>query len=280
MAETTLPRRAWLLVLAGGVALFVAVQRALVTTGDPNFIPSVIFLGAAVVPATFVAFVFGRRLPYDVPVGVVGLAALVGGVVGTVVAGVLEYNTLRRLGFLPLVAVGAIEEASKLIVPAAILLFTRYRRPADGLLVGVASGAGFAALETMGYAFVDVVHSHGNITAVENLLLVRGILSPAGHMAWTGILAAALWECAAQRWTRRSIRHLVAAYLIVVLLHSLWDGVSVLPAFGVIAGVSLVLLGWVTHRAAVLGGVADGRLFHGIHRRAEVTAGPVGGPQK
>jgi RsiW-degrading membrane proteinase PrsW (M82 family) len=42
--------------------------------------------------------------------------------------------------------VGFAEETAKLIIPAAVLLFVGYRRPANGLLLGVASGAGFAAL--------------------------------------------------------------------------------------------------------------------------------------
>jgi len=54
-----------------------------------------------------------------------------------------------------------------LIVPACILLVSRYRRPADGLLLGVAAGAGFAALETMGYAFVELVGVAGSLLAYQ-----------------------------------------------------------------------------------------------------------------
>ena len=108
------------------------------------------------VPASFVTFIYQRRLPYDVSAGTLVAVAFFGGIVGGITAGVLEYSTLRRLGTLPMVAVGVIEELSKLLAPLAVLLLTRHRRPADGLLVGVASGAGFAVLETMGYAFVDL----------------------------------------------------------------------------------------------------------------------------
>jgi RsiW-degrading membrane proteinase PrsW (M82 family) len=125
MAETRLGRHTWVLVLTIGVALFVADQQTLVATGDPNFVPSVILLGAVVVPAAFVAFVYGRRLPYDVPVGIVVSTAVLGGVIGTIVAGVLEFGTLRDLGVLPLLAVGVIEEAAKLIVPLGVLLLFR-----------------------------------------------------------------------------------------------------------------------------------------------------------
>ena len=86
-----------------------------------------------------------------------------------------------------LIAVGLIEETAKLIVPALLLLLGRYRRPADGLLIGVASGAGFAVLETMGYGFVVLIISHGNLSAVDGVLMTRGLLSPAAHADLTGL---------------------------------------------------------------------------------------------
>ncbi|HEX6476434.1 MAG TPA: PrsW family intramembrane metalloprotease, partial [Acidimicrobiales bacterium] len=243
-------RHLWIPILAVGVVLFVADQQTLVATGDPNFVPSVILLGATVVPAAFVAFIYGRRLPYDIPVAIVMATAVLGGVIGTVVAGVLEFKTLRQLGALPLLSVGFIEEAAKLIVPLAVVLRFRYRRPADGILVGVASGAGFAALETMGYAFVALMRTHGNVNAVENLLVLRGLLSPACHMAWTGVTAAALWSAANRAWSLRSVMRFVSAFVIVSLLHAVWDGVTNLGSYALIAGWSLVLLAWVTHVAS------------------------------
>jgi RsiW-degrading membrane proteinase PrsW (M82 family) len=78
-------------------------------------------------------------------------AALFGGVIGTVVAGRWEFNALIQLGALPTIAIGIAEEIAKLTVPVLLWLATPHRRPVDGLLFGVASGMGFAALETMGY---------------------------------------------------------------------------------------------------------------------------------
>ena len=197
-----------------GVALFIAVERTLVATQNPNFVPSAILLGAAIVPAAFLTFVYGRRLHYDVGLPVVATAAFLGGIIGTVVAGTLEFDAQRDLGFLPMVGVGLIEETSKLIIPLAVLIFfARYRKQADGLLIGVAAGAGFAALETMGYAFVTLIESKGSITDTVDVLLLRGIMSPAGHMAWTGISATALYAAAEAGWTgrRRRVRGRVRA---------------------------------------------------------------------
>jgi RsiW-degrading membrane proteinase PrsW (M82 family) len=246
-------RLGWLAALVVGAVMFAADERTMADTGNPNFVPSVILLGAAVVPVAFVLFVAERRLPYDVPPAVVFGTALLGGVVGTVVAGVLEYHTLRRLGVLPMVAVAVIEEAAKLLVPLAVLRFTHYRRPVDGVLIGVASGAGFAALETMGYAFVALVGSHGSVTSLEDTLVLRGLLAPAGHMAWTGATAAALWTAyggASGRRARPGWPRFALVFAIAVALHTAWDSIGTVPGYLVIALLSLLTLGVLTHRAA------------------------------
>lgn len=46
-------RHAWAGVLVAGAALFLAVERTLVATQNPNFVPSAILLGAAIVPMAF-----------------------------------------------------------------------------------------------------------------------------------------------------------------------------------------------------------------------------------
>lgn len=245
------PRWAWVVVLALGVALFVAVERALVTTGSPNFVPSVILLGSVVGPATFVTYVYGRGGSWDVPLPVLGLAALFGGVIGTVVAGILEYDTLVRLGTVPTLYVGVIEEAAKLTVPLAVLIFTRYRSPADGLVVGVTVGMGFAALETMGYGFVTLLQSHGNVGSLEHLLLIRGLLSPFGHAAWTGLACTALYRAWGAFGRRGTARRFVLTFLLVAVLHGLWDGLAVLPSYLLVGLLSAALLRREVHRTLV-----------------------------
>jgi RsiW-degrading membrane proteinase PrsW (M82 family) len=241
-------RWSWVVVLVGGGLLFEIVRRALVETQNPNLVPSLILLGAAVAPATFVAFVLGRRLRYDISSGAIALVAFLAGVIGVVTAGLLEYRTLRDLGFLPLVAVGLIEEAAKLIVPAILLVVVRRNRlPADGLLVGVAAGAGFAALETMGYAFVTLVSSSGDIAQVDDILLLRGLLSPAAHMAWTGLTATALWYAANRGWKSGPVLRFVLVFALAVALHATWDSVGTIPVYIVLATISLGLLTWFAH---------------------------------
>lgn len=230
----------WLVVLIVGAALFGAVWWALTDTRNPNLVPALILLGSMVVPAAFVTFIAGQRVRYSVGTGTVGIVAMVGGVVGVVLAGLLEYDTLKDLGTLPMVGVGLIEETAKLIAPAVALLVLRNRRtPADGLLIGVAAGAGFAVLETMGYALVVLVRSGGSITALDDVLLMRGAMSPAAHMAWTGITAAALWSAASHRWRGRSTLWFLTGFTLAVALHTIWDSANATWVYVVLGVISL-----------------------------------------
>jgi protease PrsW len=248
---TTARRWAWVPVLVVGVVLYELLRLALQDTRDAVYLPTLILVGAAVVPVAFVTFIAGRRLVFVVSGAVVGLTALLGGVIGVLAAGTLEFETLHRLGVLPLLAVGLIEELAKLLVPAAVLLLFRDAgHPADGLLLGVAAGAGFAVLETMGYAFVVLVRSGGDLVLVNVVLVERGLLSPAAHMAWTGLAAAALWAAALEHWRGRAVARFAGVYLFVAVLHAAWDGARSAWAHALLASVSLGLLLWTAHRLA------------------------------
>ena len=120
--RTRTRRRRWAAVpvVVGGIGLYELVRRAVELTGNPNLVPALLLLGAAVIPVGFVAFVSGRRMA-GVGAGTIALTALVGGVVGVVTAGSLESGLLRAEGTLPTIAVGLIEEMAKLLVPLVVL---------------------------------------------------------------------------------------------------------------------------------------------------------------
>ncbi|GAA1257493.1 hypothetical protein GCM10009609_20680 [Pseudonocardia aurantiaca] len=232
----------WLPVLVIGVLLVVVVHQAIVVTGNPNLVPSLLLLGSLLVPVTFVLYLDGRSPAYDVPLSVLLICGLLGGVLGTAAASVAESDAVQHLGGLPTVLIGLIEECAKLLVPIGVLMFTRYRsNPADGLLVGVAVGTGFAVLETLGYSFVILLVS-GSLGLTEQTLLLRGVLSPAAHIAWTGLAAAALWHAHAQRWRPRALVVAVGTFVLVVVLHAIWDAAAYWPTYVIVGGISLALL--------------------------------------
>jgi RsiW-degrading membrane proteinase PrsW (M82 family) len=215
-------RERWFQIFIGGILLFSVTDQGFRITGNPNFLPTLILLGAFIVPATFIAYFYGHVRDRDISMPLLTTCFIIGGVLGIVSAGVLEFATLQNLGVLTLFGVGLIEEGVKLIFPIAMYLSWRVRHEADGLLFGIAAGMGFAALETMGYGLVSLIQSGGYVDAVAQLLLIRGLLSPAGHAAWTGFICAVLWR---QRLKTGHIFNLsvFGAFLLAVVLHTLWN---------------------------------------------------------
>jgi protease PrsW len=216
-------RHRWFQILVSGLVLLYLVERTLVATSNPNYLPSVILLGAFLVPVTFTTYLYERLPDWDVPLPSIAVCFLWGGVLGTVVAGTLEYDVLRSLGFLPKLGIGLIEEGAKLIVPLIFYFLGRYRSEAAGIVLGVATAAGFAGLETMGYGFVSLLSSKGNLGVLDEVLLVRGLTSPAGHMAWTGLVCAVLWRERLKVGHARLDWRVLGAFLTAVVLHALWD---------------------------------------------------------
>jgi protease PrsW len=229
----------WVAVLVVGSALYAAVLAALLGTGDLLYVPSLLLLGAAIVPVTFVTFVGLQRR--GLSVAQVAAVAVLGGVLATVIAGSLEYASARELGSLPTWIVGLAEEAAKLVVPAVILLW-RKPSPLDGVIFGVAVGGCFAMLETMGYGFVALLRSGGNLEGVTELLAVRSVSEPGGHAAWTGLAAAALFAIRGSRRRWLGWLRFLAVFAGVVWLHATWDRLGTEQGYLIIGAVSFGLL--------------------------------------
>jgi RsiW-degrading membrane proteinase PrsW (M82 family) len=235
------PRLRWIPVLICGSLLFAAVLAALLGTQDILYVPSLLLVGAAVVPITFLTFVAGLPRRGELSFAQIATAAALGGVIGTVVAGSLEFETVRTLGSLPTLGIGLIEESAKLAIPATMLLW-RKQRPLDGLVLGVAVGSGFAALETMGYAFAALVGSGGQLDSVTRLLLVRSVTEPGGHAAWTGLASAALFAIGASRKRWLGWLRFLMVFAGVIALHATWDSLATDKGYLVVGGASFGLL--------------------------------------
>lgn len=237
-------RSGWLRIFASGLVLLFLTERVLVSTSNPNYIPSVILLGAFLVPVTFVTYLYGRLPKWEVDLPSVAVCFVWGGVLGTVVAGSLEYDLNTSLGFLPKLFIGLIEESAKLIVPLVFYFLGRYRSEASGIVLGVATAMGFAALETMGYGFVTLLQSKGSLGTLDEVLLVRGLTSPAGHAAWTGLVCAVLWRERARVGHATLNWRVGGAFLTAVVLHTLWDTFASIgsSSFGQFVVVSLLSL--------------------------------------
>ncbi|AHB13749.1 putative membrane protein [Dehalococcoides mccartyi GY50] len=213
----------WIWVLIGGLGLFLGAEQLIKLTHGTNFLPLLVVLGAFIMPVTFVVFIYERLPLANINIRWVLASFFVGGIIGLLMAGMLEYATVSSLSPSGLLTVGVIEEAAKLIFPMMLFWGGGFRAEANGVLFGVAAGMGFAALETMGYGVVSLIQSQGDINLLEQVLLFRGLLSPAGHAAWTGIVCAVLWRQRVE-YNRGPLNlAVIGAFILAVGLHIVWD---------------------------------------------------------
>jgi RsiW-degrading membrane proteinase PrsW (M82 family) len=193
-------------------------------TTNPNLVPTVVLLGSFLVPVTFVVFAFERYADPVLTTQRILVAFLYGGVLGVLGASILEAEFLKQPSGLTYVGVGLIEEAVKLAALWVVALRLPRYTMRDGIVLGATVGLGFAALESAGYAFTALFTMEG--LSLQNLVeteVLRGLLTPVGHGLWTAILGGVLFRAAAGAGRLRLSWGLVGWYVVVALLHALWD---------------------------------------------------------
>lgn len=228
--------------LVAGIIIFIILDLALRNSNSINLLPALLFVGASTIPVTMVVYFYEHVRDRDISIPLLTTCFGIGGALGLAAAALIEFNTLRTLNVGALVAVGFIEESSKLIFPLFMYALWRDRHEADGLLFGVGAGMGFAALETMGYGLLAFTQSNGNLGHVEQTLLIRGLLSPAGHAAWTGLVCAVLWRERQKAGHAILNSRVVGAFLLAVALHFAWDVVNTISMPDIIAYGGMVLI--------------------------------------
>lgn len=218
-------RNTWLRVLIYSTVFYILLLLALLLTGNPNLFPSLVMVGNFTVPVAYVAFLYERRNFSRLRMPTVSLAFLYGGLVGIIATSFIGPLFTIQFDLGGVLAVGLIEEFAKILGVVVIALRRRHVSEMDGLILGAAVGMGFAALESTGYAFTAFLLSSGSISATVEVTLFRGLLSPLGHGTWTAILAGVLFRESKDCCFRINLK-VIGAYLFVSILHSMWNGMS------------------------------------------------------
>jgi RsiW-degrading membrane proteinase PrsW (M82 family) len=246
--DTRTPRNgpSWVRIFVGGLTLWSAAVLVTFATRNVNLIPTIILLGSFLVPVAFVTYAFSRA-DEVVTAQRIFTAFIYGGLLGVLGASLLEGALLRQPSGPAYLGVGLIEEAVKL---AALWLLARWLpryTMRDGIVLGAAVGFGFAAFESAGYAFNALFTGSGlsllNLVETE---VLRGILTPVGHGLWTAILGGALFAAAARHGRPRLTVAVLGWYLLVALLHGLWDASQ-----GIAVWLTLLLTGTPVQRLLI-----------------------------
>jgi protease PrsW len=210
--------KAWLL-LAGLAGLTLLVAQL---TNNWTIVPTAVFLGAMSGPFAFAIWVTDRtRVGRSVAPDVLFTTWLVGGGVAIVFAGIFESDFFYKPTGWGFLWVGAVEESAKVIAALAICtVVPKFRSVAQALAFAIVTAGGFAAFESMTYALSALDES---VRAARHVLFERSLITPFGHLPWTGIavvVAAKDWQAAGRiRLTPKALWGLGAA----IALHTTWN---------------------------------------------------------
>lgn len=194
--------------------------------GNPLALPSIIFIGSLAMPLSVLIFFFETNAPRNITFIDTVKMFFVGGILSILVAMPL-FSIFPTEGrdVISAMFVGLIEEAAKIVI-IALFMYVRKSKHyiLNGLLIGAAVGAGFAAFESAGYAFMCLVN--GSYSTSMEVIVGRALLTIGGHVAWAAAEGAALAICEQGDGFRAvqlaNPKFLVVAVLCVVL-HGLWD---------------------------------------------------------
>lgn len=228
------------------ILAYIPVRIGFITYGNSNFLPAMIMLSAFAVPVTVLIFFYEINIFRNIPFYKVMKYFILGGALSLIVAILffsLDFNTDIST-FDGALMVGVIEEIAKAAI-VAFFLFKEKRSNyiLNGLLIGAAVGAGFAAFETAGYILNYGLK--GGLQSMLEVIKVRGILAPGGHVAWAAIEGAALMYVKGfDKLNKRHIndKRFLLICLIPIVLHGIWDMPINLPYY--ILPLTLTLLAW------------------------------------
>jgi len=236
-----------------------------------NLIPGLIIVGSFAVPVSTLIFFFEVNARQNISLYQIIRLIFLGGILSLITSLILfQVTDGLRLNWLGASVAGLVEEPAKLLALLTVTSIAKYRYRLNGLLFGAAVGTGFAAFESAGYALRLGLF---NIDLMKDMIMVRGLLSPFAHIAWTAMCGAALWRVkGANRFSFSMVRdtRFLRIFGIVVVLHMLWNSPLHLPFYG--KHIILGIIAWVVIFGLIQDGLTELReekLRHSMSENAQ-----------
>ncbi|MCD2493022.1 PrsW family glutamic-type intramembrane protease [Lacrimispora sp. NSJ-141] len=237
-------RKPWVFAWVGIVGIILTVVLYFMSSYMRSY-AAFMTVGSFIMPITALLFYWEMNIPRNIPLYEVILMFLAGGVlsffISMILFQVISTETASFAAFC--------EEPAKLLALAFFLRKSDKKYILNGILIGGAVGAGFSAIESLGYAF-DYAAVGGEVYGTATVVL-RGVLSPGGHVVWAAIYGGAL----AMVKGREPLKgphfidlNFLKYFFISVVLHFIWNsGISLvpLPIVGDLSYVLLTVAAWV-----------------------------------
>ena len=229
---------------------YIPTRIGFITYGNTNFLPIMVMLAAFAVPVTILIFFFEINLFRNIPFYKVIKYFVLGGSLSLILAILyfslpyFETNATTQT-FTGALLIGLVEEAAKAVIVAIFLFKSKKSKYIlNGLLVGAAVGAGFAAFETAGY--ILRYGMSGGVQTMLEIIKLRGFLAPGGHVAWAAIEGAALMYVKGfDKLDKKHIndKRFLLICLIPVVLHGIWDMPIELPYY--LVQIAMTIIAWI-----------------------------------
>jgi RsiW-degrading membrane proteinase PrsW (M82 family) len=228
-----------------------------------NFLPGLIIVGAFAIPLTSLIFFWEMNAPQNIAFYRIIYVVFIGGIVSLLVA--LVFFDILRNNVNP-ITIGIAEELAKAITVISFVRYRKYKYILNGLLIGAAVGAGFAAFETAGYALRALLS--GDIENLYTTILWRGLFAPGGHVAWAGLTGAAFCRVQGDRPFKLNMLFSIKflrVFILVVLLHALWD--TPIPGMFPFGHIFLMITSWIVVFLLIRAGLKE------IGQKIDVVSG-------
>ncbi len=213
--------RVFLVLAATFILLYIATD----VFENLNAVPGMIIIGSFAAPTSLLIMFWEMNAPRNISFYEVGKMFFVGGAASIVITLILyEVFPVYDIDFTSAIVIGVVEEIGKL---AIILYFIRKVNPKyilNGLLIGAAIGAGFAAFESAGYAYRSGIFL--GESAMLDIIFMRGWMSIGTHAAWSAIAGAAVvYVKRNEPLTSDHILHadFLKLFAVPIVLHAVWD---------------------------------------------------------
>lgn len=249
-SDSTLWPKPWLYgrILVAFAIAFLMLHVCCYSFDNLNAYPGVIMMGSFMVPVSVMVLFFELNTPKNISFYTLLKVFLVGGCASLLFTLFLfDFFPVGELDYTGATMVGIIEEVGKLGIVAYFLNKEKNAKyHINGLLIGAAVGAGFAAFESAGYAFRQllVVGYEGML----DLIFLRAVLAPGGHVVWAAMSGYAIMLVRKHAPTPTgflSQSRFWQIFWMPVAMHAVWDMPIEFGAEYYLPQVLLVLLSWV-----------------------------------
>lgn len=198
---------------------------------NTKLLPGLIFVGSCIVPISVMVFFFETNAPRNISIFRTIQIFFIGGCASLlsslILSNIFPSGVTTVFGAM---MTGLIEEVGKAVIVAIFISrMSDCSYILNGMLIGSAVGAGFAAFESAGYAF-NIFNSNVFTTVGFNAMIdninIRAILAPGGHVAWAAISGAAIMIALGGKrfyWGVLVNPRFLGLFVIPVILHGLWD---------------------------------------------------------